>query len=115
MLDVAAFAVDPLEHHARHPRAHLRGTRGENAPAEFRADGQGLELQGFYPDLGYGGLGVLLFGVVAPGNGQGQKRHERHGAQAMDKDDRHTDLPMMTGRMLRQAGHGCLLIPVGRV
>ncbi|MNP60454.1 hypothetical protein D3C76_1555390 [compost metagenome] len=52
-------------------------------------------MQGFYPNLGHGGLLGLFGAVVAAGQGHGQQRHECHGAQVRGEDDRHTDLPMM--------------------
>ncbi|MNV78140.1 hypothetical protein D3C71_1716130 [compost metagenome] len=115
MLDVAAFAVHPLEHHTRHPRAHFGSTRGEDAAAEFAADRQRLKLQGFDPHLGRGLCFVLLGAVVATNQGQAEERQKRHGAQAMGEGNRHTDLPMMTVYMLRQSFPGSLLSCVGRV
>ncbi|MCY1438405.1 hypothetical protein D9M71_546010 [compost metagenome] len=115
LLDVAAFAVHPLEHHACDPRTHFGGAWREDTAAEFAADGQWLQLQGFHAHLRSGCLVVWLGAVAATGQGQAQQCHERQRAQARGEGSRHADLPMMTGYMLRQALPGRLLIPVGRV
>ncbi|MNE33093.1 hypothetical protein D3C80_1267400 [compost metagenome] len=115
LFDVTAFAVHPLEHHARDPRAHFGGARRQDAAAEFAADGQWLQLQGFYPHLRCGGFFVLLGAVATAGQGQAQKRHERQWAQARGEGSRHADLPMMTAPMVRQVLPMRLLTPVGRV
>ncbi|EJT82651.1 hypothetical protein PPS11_45487 [Pseudomonas putida S11] len=90
--------------------------RGARIPAaELTADGQWLQLQGFHPHLRGGGLFFLFGAVVAAGQGQAQQRQKRQRAQAWGEGSRHTDLPMMTAGMLRQAFLAWLLIPVGRV
>ncbi|MNM85401.1 hypothetical protein D3C81_975140 [compost metagenome] len=115
LLDVTALTVHPLEYHTRHPCAHFGSTRGEDTAAEFAADGQRLQLQGFHAHLRRGHFFFLLGAVATAGQGQAQKRQKRHGAQARGEASRHTDLPMMTRCMLRQAFPRWLLIPVGRV